>query len=47
MNDPAQEKEPQDPGENELDDGDEEPALEELAQSGNEEAAKGRDHVAS
>lgn len=47
MNDPAQQEEPKDSGENELDDGYDEPALEQLTKSRNEETAERGDDVAS
>ncbi len=46
MDEPPEENKPKDGGEAKLHDGDEEPALEQLSQSRNEETAKRCNHVA-
>ena len=45
MDDPAQEKEPENARQDELDDGDEQTPLKQLPQSGNENATQRRDDV--
>jgi hypothetical protein len=47
MDDPTQQEKPEHAGKHELDDGYEEPALNQLAESRDEKAAESRDHVTS
>ncbi len=47
MNQPPEQDEPKDRGENELEDGHEQPPLEQLSEAGNKETAKRRNHVTS
>ena len=46
MNEPSEQEDPHHGGEAELDDGHEQPSLQQLSQSGNKKAAKRRDHIA-
>jgi hypothetical protein len=45
MNGPSEQEEPEHRGKNELENGHEEAALQQLAEARDEEAAQGRDHV--